>query len=70
MKYVKHFYSKKWVENTINDWVITFKSHQNLLPYYSVVWKIIQDKMPKFENKKKKKKKKKKPKFRKRINSK
>ena len=61
MKYVKIFYSKKWVENTINDWVITLKSrHQILLPYYSVVWKIIQEKMPKFEEKKKKKKKKKK----------
>ena len=60
MKYVKLFYSKKWVENTINDWVITLKSrHQILLPYYSVVWKIIQEKMPKFEEKKKKKKKKK-----------
>ena len=56
MKYVKRFYSKKWVENTIYDWVITLKSHRILLPYYSVVWKIIQEKMPKFEKKKKKKK--------------
>ena len=53
MKYVKLFYSKKWVENTINDWVITLKSHQILLAYYSVVWKIIQEKMPIFEKKKK-----------------
>ena len=53
MKYVKHFCSKKWVENTINDWIITLKSHQILLPYYSVVWKIIQEKMPQFENNKK-----------------
>ena len=55
MKYVKVFYSKKWVENTRNDRVITLKSHQILLTYYSVVWKIIQEKMPKFEKKKKKK---------------
>ena len=56
MKYVKKNYSKKWVENTINDWVITLKSHQILLPYYSVIWKIIQEKMPKLKKKKKKKK--------------
>ena len=55
MKYVKLFYSKKWIENTINDWVIILKSHKIPLPYYSVVWKIIQEKMPKFEKKKKKK---------------
>ena len=49
---VKHFCSKKWVENIINDWVITFKSHQIILPWYSVVWKIIQEKLSKLKIKK------------------